>query len=89
MRLVGFDQASLDIRVERELSITVRPTRPAVGPGEEVEVEIVAVDQLGKPVAAEVALAANDLKTARILFRAIQAPSMRDPVLREHPELLP
>lgn len=32
-------------------------------------------------------LRANDLKTARILFRAIQAPSIRDGMLAEHPEL--
>ena len=30
---------------------------------------------------------ANDLRTARILFRAIQAPSIREEVLREHPAL--
>jgi hypothetical protein len=30
---------------------------------------------------------ADDLRTARILFRAIQAPSIREDVLREHPAL--
>ena len=35
----------------------------------------------------DLCLRANDLKTARILFRAIQAPSIRDGVLGEHPEL--
>ena len=30
---------------------------------------------------------ANDLKTARILFRAIQAPSIRSEALRDHPML--
>jgi hypothetical protein len=35
----------------------------------------------------DLCLRANDLKTARILFRAIQAPSIRDGVLHEHPEL--
>jgi hypothetical protein len=34
-------------------------------------------------------LTANDLKTARILFRAIQAVSIREDVLNEHPSLLP
>jgi hypothetical protein len=34
-------------------------------------------------------LTANDLKTARILFRAIQAVSIREDVLNEHPTLLP
>ena len=33
-------------------------------------------------------LTARDMKTARILFRAIQSPSIRDGVLREHPELV-
>jgi hypothetical protein len=32
-------------------------------------------------------LTADDLRTARILFRAIQAPSIRDEVLRDHPPL--
>lgn len=32
---------------------------------------------------------ANDLKTARILFRAIQAVSIRDDVLNDHPVLRP
>ena len=37
----------------------------------------------------DLCLRANDLKTAHILFRAIQAPSIRDGLLREHPELRP
>src|SRR4051812_30157460 len=32
-------------------------------------------------------LTANDLRTARILFRAIQAASMKEDVLKEYPEL--
>ena len=35
----------------------------------------------------ELCLTARDMKTARILFRAIQSPSIRDGVLHEHPEL--
>jgi hypothetical protein len=35
----------------------------------------------------DLCIRANDLKTARILFRAIQAPAIRDPLLAEHPEL--
>ena len=35
----------------------------------------------------DLCLRAGDMKTARILFRAIQAPSIRDMVLRDHPEL--
>jgi hypothetical protein len=34
-------------------------------------------------------MTANDLKTARILFRAIQAVSIREDLLSEHPMLLP
>ena len=36
----------------------------------------------------ELCLTARDLKTARILFRAIQSPSIRDGLLRERPELV-
>jgi hypothetical protein len=36
----------------------------------------------------ELCLTARDMKTARILFRAIQSPSIRDGLLREHPELV-
>jgi hypothetical protein len=35
----------------------------------------------------DLCLKANDMKTARILFRAIQAPSIRELVLRDHPDL--
>jgi hypothetical protein len=37
----------------------------------------------------DLCLAAGDLRTARILFRAIQSPSIRDMVLHDHPELRP
>ena len=37
----------------------------------------------------DLCLMADDLRTARILFRAIQAPSIRDEVLRDHPTLAP
>ncbi|HEX8201135.1 MAG TPA: MG2 domain-containing protein, partial [Isosphaeraceae bacterium] len=33
-------EARLDVRVERDLRVTVRPTKPAVAPGEAVEVEV-------------------------------------------------
>ena len=36
----------------------------------------------------EFCLTARDMKTARILFRAIQSPSIRDGVLHEHPDLV-
>jgi hypothetical protein len=35
----------------------------------------------------DLCLTADDLRTARILFRAIQAPSIRDDALRDHPLL--
>jgi len=35
----------------------------------------------------DLCLTANNTKTATILFRAIQAPAIRDMVLRDHPEL--
>jgi hypothetical protein len=35
----------------------------------------------------DLCLMADDLRTARILCRAIQAPSIRDEVLRDHPPL--
>jgi hypothetical protein len=35
----------------------------------------------------DLCLTADDLRTARILFRAIQAPSIRDEVLRDHSQL--
>jgi len=35
----------------------------------------------------DLCLTANNVKTAKILFRAIQAPAIRDMVLRDHPEL--
>jgi hypothetical protein len=35
----------------------------------------------------DLCLTANNVKTAKILFRAIQAPAIRDMALRDHPEL--
>ena len=55
-----FDEARVDLQVERELRVTIKPTKPNVGPGEPVEVEITTVDQLGKPAAAEVSVALID-----------------------------
>ena len=36
----------------------------------------------------ELCLTAGNMKTARILFRAIQSPSIRDALVREHAELV-
>jgi hypothetical protein len=35
----------------------------------------------------DLCMKANDLRTARILFRAIQAPSIKEDVLNDHPNL--
>ena len=61
-----FHQARLDLRVERDLRVTVAPAKPTVGPGGEVEVEVTTVDQLGRPVAAEVSLAMVDKALLRL-----------------------
>ncbi|WP_406697489.1 MG2 domain-containing protein [Singulisphaera sp. Ch08] len=61
-----FDEARLDVRVERDLRVKIQPTKPAVGPGEEIEVEVTTEDQLGRPVAAEVALALVDESLLRL-----------------------
>ena len=37
----------------------------------------------------ELCLKAGDLKTARVLFRAVQSPAIRDMVLRDRPDLAP
>ncbi len=52
-----FDEAKLDIQVERDLQVTVKPAKPTVGPGESVELEVTTVDQLGRPVQAELSIA--------------------------------
>ncbi len=61
-----FHEAKLDVRVERDLRVSLTPKNEAVGPGEEVEVEVSTVDQLGKPVAAEVSLALIDQALLRL-----------------------
>jgi len=66
-RMAGadFDQARLDFRVERDLRVTVEPAKPAVGPGDEAEFVVTTVDQLGRPVAAEVSVALVDRSLLR------------------------
>ncbi|HEX4753996.1 MAG TPA: MG2 domain-containing protein, partial [Solirubrobacterales bacterium] len=67
-RMAGTElhEARLDLRIERDLRISVVPTKESVGPGDEVEVEVRATDQLGRPVAAEVALALVDRALLRL-----------------------
>ncbi|MCA1686277.1 MAG: hypothetical protein LC745_09920, partial [Planctomycetia bacterium] len=67
-RMAGnrFDRARLDLKVKRDLVVTVSPAKRSVGPGEEVEVEVSTRDQLGRPVAAEVSLALVDRALLRL-----------------------
>ena len=67
-RMAGsrFDEARLDVKVERDLRVEIKPVKPAVGPGEDVEVEVTTTDQLGRPVAAEVSLALVDKALLRL-----------------------
>src|SRR5262249_10203956 len=53
-------EARIDLTLDRDLRVTLTPARPAVGPGETVELEVTTRDQLGRPVAAELALAMVD-----------------------------
>ncbi len=61
-----FDEAKLDIQVERDLRVTVKPVKPTVGPGESVELEVTTVDQLGRPVPAELSIAMIDQSLLRL-----------------------
>ena len=61
-----FDEAKLDVQVERDLRVTVKPVRPTVGPGESVELEVTTLDQLGRPVPAELSIAMIDQSLLRL-----------------------
>ncbi|MBN9181556.1 MAG: alpha/beta hydrolase, partial [Microbacterium sp.] len=52
-----FDQARLDVAVERDLRVTVSPVKSVVAPGDPIELDVTTVDQLGKPVSAELSIA--------------------------------
>ncbi len=60
------DQARLDIEVVRDLRVTVKPARAVVRPGEPVELDITAADQLGQPVSAELSIAMVDQSLLRL-----------------------
>lgn len=66
----SFQEARVDLAVERELRVTVKPVKEAVGPGDEVEVDLTVTDQLGRPVKAEIGLALID----RALLRRFADP---------------
>ncbi|MFO0909329.1 MAG: MG2 domain-containing protein [Isosphaeraceae bacterium] len=61
-----FDTSKVDFRVERELRVSVKPSKPTVGPGEEISVEVTTTDQLDRPVSAELSLALIDRALLRI-----------------------
>jgi uncharacterized protein YfaS (alpha-2-macroglobulin family)/TolA-binding protein len=65
------DRAKLDIQVERDLKVTVAPARPTVGPGEPIELDVSTVDQLGRPVSAEVSIAMVDQSLLRLFEDAL------------------
>src|SRR5262249_46252973 len=52
--------------VERDLRVTVEPVKKVVGPNDEIEVDVTTVDQLGRPVAAELSLALVDRSLLRL-----------------------
>jgi TolA-binding protein len=61
-----FDQAKLDVQVERDLQVMVSAAKPTVSPGEEVELDVTTHDQLGHPVAAELSIAVVDQSLLRL-----------------------
>jgi tetratricopeptide (TPR) repeat protein len=61
-----FDRAQLDVQVERDLRVTVAPVKPQVEPGEDVELEVTTLNQLDRPVAAELAIAMVDRSLLRL-----------------------
>lgn len=72
-RMAGtaFHEAQLNVRVERDLRVEIKPKKPTVGPGEEIEVEVFARDQLDRPVRAELSLALVDRALLRLYNDAL------------------
>jgi hypothetical protein len=71
--------------ISREVDRYERAARAAM------EIALKIADELLRDAAVrqivELCLTANDVRTARPLFRAIQAKSIRDEILRDHPQL--
>jgi len=65
------DLAKLDVDVERDLRVTLAAARPVVGPGEPIELEVTTVDQLGRPVAAELSVAMVDQSLLRLFHDSL------------------
>lgn len=55
-----FDEARLDLRVERDLAVELIPDKPRVGPGEPIRLKVKTTDQLGRPAPAELSIAMID-----------------------------
>ncbi len=68
-----FDQAKLDVQVERDLQVTINVAKPTVGPGDQVELDVTTRDQLGRPVAAELSIAVVDQSLLRLFSDALPA----------------
>ncbi len=60
------DQARLDVQVERDLKVELSVAKPAVAPGDPVEIDVTTVDQLGRPVASELSIAVVDQSLLRL-----------------------
>ena len=60
------DQARLDIQVERDLRVTVKPAKPSRRPGRAGRARVTTVDQLGRPVSAELSIAMVDQSLLRL-----------------------
>ena len=68
-RMAGneLDQARLDVQVERDLKVELSVAKPAVAPGDTVEIDVTTVDQLGRrPVASELSIAVVDQSLLRL-----------------------
>ena len=61
-----FDQAKLDIQVERDLKVMLKPVKPIVGPGENIELEVSTFDKMGRPASAELSIAMIDQSLLRL-----------------------
>ncbi len=56
----AFFETSADFHVARKLDVTISPRKSVLAPGEELEVDLIARDQLGRPVRAELAIGVID-----------------------------
>jgi hypothetical protein len=84
-KVAGFEGAADNNKNKQEFERYERAARAAM------EIAIKIVDDLLRDSSVRqivsLCVQANDLKTARILFRAIQAVSIREDVLNDHPML--